>query len=91
MLTYATFLDRGSEFRNVSQSKIEAALAQAARSTDPTVYGEDTEDAQYYLAAHILSADPNGKEARLKGEGFKSIYMQERSRLDALHCAQYIT
>lgn len=87
----ATFLQRAPEFRTFvsgapnGTTRVQQALDSATRRTDATIFGADTDDAIFFLAAHLLSASPTGKDARLKGEGFQSLYLEERRRLEDLY------
>lgn len=79
----AAFRARGPEFRGATDARVDAALAAATRQTDTTIFGASADDAIFFLAAHILVSSPTGTEARLKGEGFESVYLSERRRLEA--------
>lgn len=85
------FIERAPEFRTFvsgavnGTARVQAALDAATRRTDPAIFGADTDDAIFFLAAHLLSASPTGKDARLKGEGFQTIYAEERQRLEAIY------
>jgi hypothetical protein len=85
------FLIRAPEFVTFKNNapngtaRIQTAIDDATARTDASVFGVDTEAAIFYLAAHLLAASPSGKDARLKGEGFASLYLVERQRLEALH------
>jgi hypothetical protein len=85
------FLVRAPEFVTFrsnavnGDARIQAAIDDATARTDSSVFGVDTEAAIFYLAAHLLVASPSGKDSRLKGEGFQSLYLEERQRLEALH------
>jgi hypothetical protein len=87
----ATFLIRAPEFVTFrsnaanGNARIQTAIDDATARTDASIFGADTEAAIFYLAAHLLAASPSGKDARLKGEGFQSLYLEERQRLEALH------
>jgi hypothetical protein len=87
----AAFLERGPEFRTFvstapnGTARVQAALDSAMRRTDASVFGTDTDDAIFFLAAHLLAASPSGKDARLKGEAFESLYLAERRRLEAIY------
>ncbi len=89
-MTVSEFLARAPEFRTFHSTatgggaRIEAALASAEARTDATVFGVHAEDAIFYLTAHLLAASPANKDARLKGEGFVSVYLEERRRLENL-------
>lgn len=90
-MTVAEFLARAPEFRTFKseaangEARIQAALDDAARRTDADVFGDDAESATFFLAAHLLASSPSGKDARLKGEGFASLYLEERRRLEAIY------
>jgi hypothetical protein len=87
----AAFLERAPEFRTFvstapnGTARVQAALDSATRRTDASVFGADTDDAIFFLAAHLLAASPSGKDARLKGEAFESLYLAERRRLEAIY------
>ncbi len=81
----AAFRVRGPEFLNQTPERVQAALDAATLRTDEDIFEDDTDSAIFYLAAHLLAASPTGADARLKGEGFVSLYLQERQRLEALH------
>lgn len=90
-MTVAEFLARAPEFRTFKsaaeggESRIQAALNDATRRTDASVFGDDTDSAIFFLAAHLLASSPSGKDSRLKGEGFVSLYLEERRRLEAIY------
>jgi len=90
-MTVGEFLARAPEFRTLKsdatggEARIQAALDDATRRTDATIFGDDAESAIFFLAAHLLAASPAMKDARLKGEGFVSVYLEERRRLEALY------
>ncbi len=84
MISLEEFRVRGPEFKATGDERIEAALAAAEVRTDPDYFGAHTDAAHYFLAAHLLTAMPQGKAARLKGEGFGTLYLNERERLERL-------
>ncbi len=92
-MTAAEFIDIRGEFSAVyaaDPARVTAALAAADRQTDATLFGDDREEAIMWLAAHILAADPLGKDARVIGKKAipleaGTLYMQERARLEALY------
>lgn len=90
-MTVADFLARAPEFRTFKseatngEARIQAALDAATRRTDSSVFGDDTDSAIFFLAAHLLASSPSGKDARLKGEGFVSLYLEERRRLESIY------
>jgi hypothetical protein len=84
MLTISEFRERKAEFNAVSNAKVQAALDDAEARTDAEVFGDLTDEAHMWLTAHLLAADPVGREARLKGSLFDTIYLAERQRLEAL-------
>jgi hypothetical protein len=89
-MTASEFLARAPEFRTFystatgGSARVDAALADATARTDATVFGVHTDAAIFYLAAHLLAASPANKDARLKGEGFVSVYLEERRRIENL-------
>jgi hypothetical protein len=96
-VTAAEFIDIRGEFKAVFQrdpTRVTAALAAAERQTDATLFKDDRAEAVMWLAAHILAADPLGKDARIIGKKAMpleagTLYMQERARLEALYGAAY--
>lgn len=83
-MTVDEFIVRHGEFAlQVASGKVAAALADATRRTDAEVFGENTEEAIGWLAAHLLIADPAGKAVReALGRGAQSTYLNERERLE---------
>lgn len=61
------FVARFPEFRTGMQL-IPAVLAEATRSIDAEVFGDRTDDAIGYLAAHLLASSPYGRSQRADGE-----------------------
>ena len=85
-MTVAEFRVRAPEFKGHSDARVQAALDAATDDTDADVItGVDTENAIFFLAAHLLCSSPTGVDARLKGEGFRSVYLTERERIEAKH------
>ncbi len=79
----AAFRARAPEFRGATPARVTSAISQATARTDASLFGAQTEDAIFFLAAHILVSSPTGTEARLKGEAFDSVYLAERKRIEA--------
>ncbi len=91
-LTAAEFVAVRGEFTPVYETdpaRVTAALAAAYRSTDATLYGDDTDEAAMWLAAHLLTADPLGKDARVVGKKAQdtTLYMRERLRYETIYCS----
>ncbi len=90
MLTAEQFLEQWPEFQAVADSDpgiIAAKLAVAAALTDPDVFGDPdvTNQAHGLLTAHLLQADPSGREARIKDDPeHTSVYLSARRALEAL-------
>jgi hypothetical protein len=82
MLTSEQFLERAPEWRTAKAARITAALAAAEKRTDPSVFGTLTDDAHFYLTAHLLAVSPTGKAARLDGASFRTLYLDERERIE---------
>lgn len=82
MLTRSQFLDRAPEWKTATDARVDAALAQAATRTDEDVFGDRVNDAHFYLTAHLLAVSPTGKAARLDGSGMRTLYLDERERIE---------
>src|SRR5262245_5714428 len=90
VLTLAAFYLRHPEFATqqgtpAADAYAQAALDEAEARTDADVFADDTDAAHGFLTAHLLAARPQGKPARIRGEGFQTLYLKERERLEALH------
>ena len=46
------------------------------------MFGTRVDDAHFYLTAHLLAVSPTGKAARLDGDSFRTLYLDERERLE---------
>ena len=68
------FLLRFPAFEGTETTLIDAKLAEATRGVDPEVFGDKTEDAIGYKAAHLLSIDPFGQTARIEAEDGSTTY-----------------
>jgi hypothetical protein len=84
VIDLAGFRTRGPEFRATSNERVQAALDAAEARTDATFFGDHTDSAHFFLAAHLLVSMPQGKAARVRGEGFRSLYLEERERLERM-------
>lgn len=83
-MTRAEFRALFPEMTKATDTQVDAALAQALARTDSAIFGDLADAAQGYLAAHLLSAWPGGKDTRIKNEGFTTVYSAERERLEDL-------
>jgi gamma-glutamylcysteine synthetase len=70
-----TFLARFPEFRTATN--IEEKLAEATRRTAPETFGELTEDAIGYMAAHLIAISPQGISQRLEDDKSETTYLKE--------------
>ena len=89
-MTGAEFVAVRGEFGAVFEADPDlntAALAAAERQTDASAFGDDRTEAVMWLAAHILSADPLGKDARIVGKKAQetTLYLRERQRIEQLY------
>lgn len=94
-MTAAEFIAVRGEFKAVydrDAARVTAALAAAEAQTDATMFRDSREEAVMWLAAHILAADPLGKDARIVGKKAQetTLYMRERMRLEELYAAAYM-
>jgi hypothetical protein len=92
MLDLAAFRVRFREFDKVLNAKVQAALDDAEKRTDAEVFGDSADQAHGLLAAHLLAANPGGREARLQGplnsdRSFDTVYSAELDRLKNECCA----
>lgn len=51
-----------------------AAIAEAVRGVDATIFGDKTDDAVRWYAAHLLAISPFGMQARLVSKEGASTY-----------------
>jgi hypothetical protein len=97
MMLLADFLVLHREFANVGNTIVQQALDAAAAETDAEVFGDLTNEAHRFLAAHKLSVNPSGRAVRftnskggdLDGSG-NTVYLVERRRLENLCGAAWI-
>lgn len=68
------FLARFPEFEPASRPMINASIAEAVRGVDATIFGDKTDDAVRWLAAHLLAISPFGMQARLVSKEGASTY-----------------
>lgn len=93
-LTVESFMAIRGEFSAVYEAdptRVSNAVAAAIRQTDATIFADDTDEAAMWLAAHLLAADPLGKDARIVGKKAlpTTLYMSERMRLEELYACAY--
>ena len=62
------------ELNTASDPLVTRFLASAAKSIDSDLYGDLYDDAQGYLAAHLLCQSPYGKNARLSAKDGRTTY-----------------
>lgn len=68
-------------FASTDAGVVGAKLDAAQRRCDETVWGDKWTDGIKYLAAHLLSIDQNGKQARLSSSSGSSTYLTEYKNL----------
>lgn len=73
-MTQDDFLAAFPEFR-AAGAMIPTKLAEATRRVDSSIYGDRTEDAIGYLAAHLLAMSPFGVNLRKEDDKTKSSYL----------------
>jgi len=84
-MTADEFVLRHGEFSETEDELVELALADATRQTDAEVFGENTEEAIGWLAAHLLISGPNGRNVReALGKNGQSTYLDARTRLEQM-------
>lgn len=78
----AGFRERRPEFANIADAQITAALADAAGRLASALLGAVYDEAQMWLAAHLLAQAPWGYAARLQGTTDGStVYSQAYQRI----------
>jgi hypothetical protein len=73
-VAYADFLARFPEFEPAPKAMVEAALSEARRNVDAEVFGDKTDDAIRWKAAHLLAISPFGQQARLISKDGSTTY-----------------
>ena|ERR1700687_2302974 len=59
------FRNQFPEFSGVADQQVNAFLAAAFLEIDPTVWGQTSQQGQFYLTAHRLAASPFGQNAKM--------------------------
>ena len=82
-VTPASFKAARPEFRQLTDTQVQAALDEAALLVDTEVWGDRTDMGVSYRAAHLLALSPHGKAARLitRGNEGDTLYNREFRRL----------
>lgn len=84
-LTVSEFLDRFPEFKPAydnTPAMVQNAIDQAHRRTPADIWGDREDDAQGWLAAHLLAISPFGREASLVNQDGSTSYGRQRQRLE---------
>lgn len=84
-LTLALFVERWPEFEPTATEKpafVQARLDEAWRRTPTSAWGNKAQDAQGYLAAHLLTISGYGRDARVKNKDGTTTYGNERIRME---------
>lgn len=80
----ATFKGEFPIFARTDDALVATKLAHAANRIDQRVWGSKYQDGVFYLAAHLLSVEPNGQNARLTSKEGSSTYFEEYTRLQMI-------
>lgn len=89
-VTSTDFLARFPEFgKQPDLVLIDRVLVEAARSIDPDVWGDKTEDGILYLAAHRLAISPYGRQMQLVARDGSTTYGAEYERMKRAAAAGY--
>lgn len=85
MVTLSTFRTHFPSFVRTEDAFVEAKLAEANRLIQGAYWGDLTEDAQLYMAAHLLSLSPYGVNAATSEPNGKTatVYSQHLDYLRA--------
>lgn len=84
MIDLTSFRVRFPEFKTTPDATVIVVLNQAAARIDASVYGDLTDEAHGYLAAHILAVSPFGKDSRLQSDKADSVYGKQLRSLISL-------
>lgn len=84
--TVEEFCEEFVEFSTVEASVIRAAIASASRRTPESVWQEYTREGLLWLAAHLVSGDPEGAEMRIEdpSKTLSSFYLEQRRELEGI-------
>lgn len=85
----ATFKAEFPVFARTDDVLVEAKLRNAVNRVSECVWGTKYQDGVFYLAAHLLTVEPNGQNARLVAKDGSSTYFEEYTRLQQLVTAGY--
>ncbi len=77
----ATFRVLYPEFRTAEDPIVEGRLADAALELDADLYDTRLDEAQGYLAAHMLAVSPFGRSARMVNEDGSTTYQKRLNRV----------
>jgi len=69
------FKARFREFEKATDTMVSKALSEAARNVDADVFGDSTDDAVEWQAAHLLALSPWGRSAKLDAKDGGSRYL----------------
>jgi hypothetical protein len=81
---YETMLLEFAEFGGATRELVEARIAEAYRRTPERIWGDLRDDGAKYLAAHLIALSPFAAELKLVGPDRKTLYGEERARLERL-------
>jgi hypothetical protein len=84
MLTLAQFRARFPEFERLPDATLTDALARGLVQTSTIVFGDISDEATGYLAAHFLALSPYGQQARLSAVDGTTTYMTHWRRIAAM-------
>lgn len=73
----ATFRARFPEFRAASDTLVDAVITEATARIASETFGDLTDTAIGYLAAHLLATSPLGASQRLEDDKTETTYFKE--------------
>lgn len=83
-VTYASFIAEFPTFDQVTQTTIEAKIADAESRCDEDAYRNAYDQAVKYLTAHLLTIAPYGMQIAPQGAEARSSYGDEYERIKLL-------
>lgn len=85
----ASFRASFPEFDPASDAMVDDAIAQAIRGVDATVFGDATDDAVGWKAAHLLDIRAFGQSGRLSSDEGATTYGAQFDALVKIHASGF--
>jgi hypothetical protein len=83
-VTVASLVSEFPEFARATVAMIQAKIDEAELRTPERIWGAKVDLGVKYLAAHLLAMSPFGRELKLANDDGRTIYGDERTRLERI-------